>query len=141
MTDVPLPPDGTADLTLDIAPNGTVAATLTLRDGGKVKKFTAKGDFVVAGYKSADAGESGRPAYAAFANLAFANLGLIHAEIALEVPADGKIRAENGRLVFVDRFAVEAADGIVADGDGQAWTPAVTVRGGASGFYTIRVEK
>ena len=26
-------------------------------------------------------------------------------------------------------------------GDGQPWTPAVTVKGGASGFYSIRVSK
>ncbi len=33
------------------------------------------------------------------------------------------------------------SDGATKVGDGKAWTPAVTVRGGASGFYTIRVEK
>ena len=33
------------------------------------------------------------------------------------------------------------ADGDTTVGDGKAWTPAVKVKGGASGFYTIRVSK
>ena len=33
------------------------------------------------------------------------------------------------------------ADGDATVGDGQPWTPAVKVKGGASGFYTIRVSK
>ena len=33
------------------------------------------------------------------------------------------------------------AEGDTAVGDGTAWTPAVTVKGGTSGFYTIRVSK
>ena len=33
------------------------------------------------------------------------------------------------------------ADGDSTVGDGQPWTPAVTVKGGANGFYTIRVSK
>lgn len=33
------------------------------------------------------------------------------------------------------------AEGVPAVGNGQPWTPAVTVKGGASGFYTIRVSK
>ncbi len=32
-------------------------------------------------------------------------------------------------------------DGATKDGDGSPWTPAITVKGGASGFYTIRVDK
>lgn len=32
-------------------------------------------------------------------------------------------------------------DGDSTVGDGAAWTPAVTVKGGASGFYSIRVSK
>ena len=32
-------------------------------------------------------------------------------------------------------------DGASKQGDGQPWTPPVTVKGGASGFYTIKVEK
>ena len=32
-------------------------------------------------------------------------------------------------------------DGASTVGDGQPWTPAVRVKGGASGFYTIRVSK
>ena len=31
--------------------------------------------------------------------------------------------------------------GVSKFGDGQPWTPAITVKGGKSGFYTIRVEK
>ena len=33
------------------------------------------------------------------------------------------------------------ADGDSTVGDGKAWTPTVKVKGGASGFYTIRVSK
>lgn len=33
------------------------------------------------------------------------------------------------------------ADGDSKVGDGQPWTPKVTVKGGASGFYSIRVSK
>ena len=33
------------------------------------------------------------------------------------------------------------ADGATKQGDGQPWTPTITVKGGASGFYTIKVEK
>jgi hypothetical protein len=33
------------------------------------------------------------------------------------------------------------ANGATKQGDGQPWTPTITVKGGASGFYTIRVGK
>ena len=33
------------------------------------------------------------------------------------------------------------ADGATKQGDGQPWTPPITVKGGSSGFYTIKVEK
>ena len=32
-------------------------------------------------------------------------------------------------------------DGATKQGDGQPWTPPITVKGGTSGFYTIKVEK
>ena len=32
-------------------------------------------------------------------------------------------------------------DGATKQGDGQPWTPTITVKGGASGFYTITVDK
>ena len=32
-------------------------------------------------------------------------------------------------------------DGDSKLGDGKKWTPNITVKGGASGFYTIKVEK
>lgn len=33
------------------------------------------------------------------------------------------------------------ANGASKVGDGQPWTPAITVKGGKSGFYSIRVTK
>ena len=33
------------------------------------------------------------------------------------------------------------ADGATKQGDGQPWTPHITIKGGASGFYTIKVGK
>lgn len=33
------------------------------------------------------------------------------------------------------------ADGDIKVGDGTKWTPNITVKGGTSGFYTIKVEK
>ena len=33
------------------------------------------------------------------------------------------------------------ANGASKQGDGQPWTPTITVKGGASGFYSIKVEK
>ena len=33
------------------------------------------------------------------------------------------------------------ADGATKQGDGNPWTPTITVKGGASGFYTIKVGK
>ena len=33
------------------------------------------------------------------------------------------------------------ADGDIKVGDGKKWTPNITVKGGTSGFYTIKVEK
>ena len=35
----------------------------------------------------------------------------------------------------------DMSDGASKVGDGQPWTPAVTVKGGTSGFYSIKVEK
>ena len=32
-------------------------------------------------------------------------------------------------------------DGVTKTGDGQPWTPTITVKGGKSGFYSIKVEK
>ena len=32
-------------------------------------------------------------------------------------------------------------DGAVKQGDGKPWTPAITVKGGSSGFYRIKVGK
>lgn len=32
-------------------------------------------------------------------------------------------------------------DGATTVGDGNPWTPTLTVKGGASGFYLIRVDK
>lgn len=32
-------------------------------------------------------------------------------------------------------------DGATKQGDGQPWTPTITVKGGPSGFYTIKVDK
>ena len=108
--DAPLQPDGTADLTLDIAPNGTVSATLVIKDGGKGKRFVAKGDLIIFGYQSADASESGKPVYGAFCNFVFGNFGLLHAEILMGVSEDGKIRAEDCWIERVDRFAAEEAE-------------------------------
>lgn len=33
------------------------------------------------------------------------------------------------------------SDGASKQGDGQPWTPTITVKGGKSGFYTIKVDK
>jgi len=33
------------------------------------------------------------------------------------------------------------SDGATTQGDGEAWTPALTVKDGASGFYRIKVGK
>ena len=33
------------------------------------------------------------------------------------------------------------SDGATKQGDGQPWTPTITVKGGSSGFYTIKVDK
>ena len=33
------------------------------------------------------------------------------------------------------------SDGATKQGDGQPWTPPITVKGGPSGFYSIKVEK
>ena len=33
------------------------------------------------------------------------------------------------------------ANGATKQGDGQPWTPTITVKGGSSGFYTIKVDK
>ena len=33
------------------------------------------------------------------------------------------------------------SDGDTKQGDGQSWTPTITVKGGASGFYRIKVGK
>ena len=33
------------------------------------------------------------------------------------------------------------SDGATKQGDGQPWTPTITVKGGASGFYRIKVGK
>ena len=33
------------------------------------------------------------------------------------------------------------ADGDSTLGDGSAWTPSISVKGGASGFYSIKVTK
>ena len=33
------------------------------------------------------------------------------------------------------------ADGATKQGDGKPWTPAITVKGGTSGFYSIKVTK
>ena len=115
VTDAALLPDpsepevdpGTADLTLDIAQNGTVTATLALKNGGKVKKLVTKGDLIV---YTADVSESGTLVYSAYVSLVFGNLRLLYADVELEESADGKIRAEGCRIVSVDRFAAEEAE-------------------------------
>lgn len=33
------------------------------------------------------------------------------------------------------------SDGATKQGDGQPWTPPITVKGGTSGFYSIKVTK
>ena len=109
VTDAALPPDpsepkvdpGTADLTLDIAQNGVVTATLVLRDGGKARRFTAKGDLIV---YTADYDEYGTLVYSACGSLVFGNLGLLYADVELEESADGKVHAEGCEIVSVDRF-------------------------------------
>ena len=109
VTDAALPPDpsepkvdpGTADLTLDIAQNGTVTATLTLRDGGRARKLVTKGDLIV---YAADYDEYGTLVYSACVSLVFGNLGLLYADVELEESADGKVHAEGCEIVSVDRF-------------------------------------
>ena len=109
VTDAALPPDpsepkvdpGTADLTLDIAQNGTVTATLTLRDGGRARKLVTKGDLIV---YTADYDEYGTLVYSACVSLVFGNLGLLYADVELEESADGKVHAEGCEIVSVDRF-------------------------------------
>lgn len=109
VTDAALPPDpsepevdpGTADLMLDIAQNGVVTATLVLRDGGKARRFTAKGDLIV---YTADYDEYGTLVYSACVSLVFGNLGLLYADVELEESADGKVHAEGCEIVSVDRF-------------------------------------
>ena len=109
VTDAALPPDpsepevdpGTADLTLDIAQNGTVTATLTLRDGGRTRKLVTMGDLIV---YTADYDEYGTLVYSAYVSLVFGNLGLLHARVEMEALKDGKVHAEGREIVSVDRF-------------------------------------
>ena len=59
------------------------------------------------------------------------------------VPSLTTARTRPG-LVYTLREGTELGDmkdGASTLGDGQPWTPKITVKGGASGFYTIRVEK
>ncbi len=109
VTDAALPPDpsepevdpGTADLTLDIAQNGVVTATLTLRDGGRTRKLVTMGDLIV---YTADYDEYGTLVYSACVSLVFGNLGLLHARVEMEALKDGKVHAEGREFVSVDRF-------------------------------------
>ena len=109
VTDAALPPDpsepevdpGTADLTLDIAQNGVVTATLTLRDGGRARKLVTMGDLIV---YTADYDEYGTLVYSAYVSLVFGNLGLLHARVEMEALKDGKVHAEGREIVSVDRF-------------------------------------
>ena len=109
VTDAALPPapsepevdPGTADLTLDIAQNGVVTATLTLRDGGRTRKLVTMGDLIV---YTADYDEYGTLVYSACVSLVFGNLGLLHARVEMEALKDGKVHAEGREIVSVDRF-------------------------------------
>ena len=109
VTDAALPPDpsepevdpGTVDLTLDIAQNGVVTATLTLRDGGRARKLVTMGDLIV---YTADYDEYGTLVYSAYVSLVFGNLGLLHARVEMEALKDGKVHAEGREIVSVDRF-------------------------------------
>ena len=109
VTDAALPPDpsepevdpGTADLTLDIAQNGVVTATLTLRDGGRTRKLVTMGDLIV---YTADYDEYGTLVYSACVSLVFGNLGLLHARVEMEALKDGKVHAEGREIVSVDCF-------------------------------------
>ena len=121
VTDAALPPDpsepevdpGTADLTLDIAQNGTVTATLALKNGGKAKKLVTKGDLIVL---TADYDEYGTLVYSAYVSLVFGNLGLLYADVEMEALKDGVILADCCRIVSVDRFAAEEAEEKPEDG-------------------------
>ena len=68
------------------------------------------------------------------------------AEIRLDDPSKPTLKTAPTKpgLVYTLREGATLdamADGDTTVGDGQPWTPAVKVKGGASGFYTIRVSK
>ena len=68
------------------------------------------------------------------------------AEIHLDDPSKPSLKTAPTKpgLVYTLREGATLdamADGDSTVGDGKAWTPAVTVKGGASGFYSIRVSK
>ena len=119
--DAALPPDpsapevdpGTADLTLDIAQNGAVTATLAIKEGGNVKKLVTKGDLIV---HTADCDEYGTLVYSAYVSLVFGNLGLLYADVELEALKDGVILSDCCRIVSVDRFVAEEAEEEPEDG-------------------------
>lgn len=90
---------GKEDLTLDIAPNGAVTATLAFEDGGRVKRSVAKGDLIVHRYESADVSASGKPVYAAYVSLVFGKLGLLYTEVEMKVSEDGKVYAKDCAIV------------------------------------------
>ena len=68
------------------------------------------------------------------------------AEIRLDDPSEPSLKTAKTKpgLVYTLREGATLdtmADGDTMVGDGRPWTPAVTVKGGASGFYSIRVSK
>ena len=68
------------------------------------------------------------------------------AEVHLDDPSEPTLKTAPTKPGLVYTLREGATLGAMADGDstvgdGQPWTPAVKVKGGASGFYSIRVSK
>lgn len=84
---------GTSTLTLEIAANGTVNATLVAEGTEKGKAFreraTAKGDLIIWDYES----ETG--VYSADVCLVFGKVGILFTGVDMEASDDGKIYADD----------------------------------------------
>lgn len=150
------PSAGTAEVVVTI-PEGVAAETVTIEVSTSVQSIKANGATIKVVKGAAD--------ITAFLDIPAAvdgvvNLGaaVVKPEIVKEVldPAKGAVislSAENPTLTTTETkpgltyTLVEGAtlesmlDGDSKVGDGSKWTPEITVKGGASGFYTIKVTK
>ena len=154
------PSAGTADVVVEI-PNGVDAAKVQVVLSPDVKTVTPNGAAVRVVRGEADITDFlDIPAAvggvidlgAATVKPEFANEPLDpskDAKVNLSVPDAPSLTTAPTRRGLVYQLkegatleAMEAdADGDATVGDGQPWTPKVTVKGGASGFYSIRVSK